>query len=86
VAGTRFPWTLQVGGGWIGRDYDDPDPTINPQEAEKDTMWWTRGALVLPVGATWAVVPQVEYRDQQSNYDLRTYDDLMALVGVQKRF
>jgi Tetratricopeptide repeat len=82
----RYPWTLQVGGGVIRRDYDDPDPTINPNEAEKDTMWWTRGALVLPVGETWALVPQVEYRDQQSNYDIRTYDDLMALVGVQKRF
>ena len=82
----RYPWTLQVGGGVIRRDYDDPDPTINPNEAEEDTMWWTRGALVLPVGQTWALVPQVEYRDQQSNYDIRQYDDLMALIGVQKRF
>ena len=81
-----YPWTLQVGGGVIKRDYDDPDPTINVFEAEEDTMWWTRGALVLPVAETWALVPQVEYRDQQSNYDIRTYDDLMALVGVQKRF
>jgi hypothetical protein len=81
-----YPWTLQVGGGVIRRDYDDPDPTINPNEAEKDTMWWARGALVLPVGQTWALVPQVEYRDQQSNYDIRQYDDLMALIGVQKRF
>ena len=46
----RYPWTLQVGGGVIKRDYDDPDPTINPLEAEEDTQWWTRGALVLPVG------------------------------------
>ena len=82
----RFPWTLQVGGGVIRRTYDDPDPTIDPFEAEEDTMWWTRGALVLPVAETWALVPQVEYRDQDSNYDIRTYDDLMALVGVQKRF
>jgi hypothetical protein len=82
----RYPWTLQVGGGVIKRSYDDPDPTINPIEAEEDTQWWTRGAVVLPVAQTWALVPQVEYRDQQSNYDIRVYDDLMALVGVQKRF
>ena len=25
-------------------------------------MFWTRGALVLPVAETWAFVPQVEYR------------------------
>ncbi|MFO7479089.1 MAG: hypothetical protein R6X03_12280, partial [Methyloceanibacter sp.] len=63
-----------------------PDPAIDPNEAEEDTMWWTRGALVLPVAETWALVPSVEYRDQQSNYDIRTYDDLMAMLGVQKRF
>ena len=82
----RYPWTFQAGGGVIRRDYDDPDPTINPLEAEEDTQWWTRGALVLPVAETWALVPQVEYRNQTSNYDIRAYDDLMALVGVQKRF
>ena len=60
----------------ISRDYDDPDPTINPTEAENDLVWWTRGALVLPVAETWALVPQVEYRDQNSNYDIRAFDDL----------
>ncbi len=82
----QYPWTLQVGGGVIRRDYDDPDPTINPTESEEDTVWWTRGALVLPVAETWALVPQVEYRDQASNYDIRQYTDLTALLGVQKRF
>ncbi len=48
----------------IRRDYDDPDPTIDPFDNEEDTVWWTRGALVLPVAETWALVPQVEYRDQ----------------------
>ena len=82
----RFPLTWQVGGGWIGRDYDDPDPTINPNKAEEDRQWWGRTALVMPVAETWALVPQVEYRDQDSNYDIRKFDDLMALIGVQKRF
>ncbi len=82
----RYPWTLQVGGGVIRRDYDDPDPTINPNEAEEDTTWWGRTALVVPVAETWALVPQVEYRDQASNYDIRAFDDLTALLGVQKRF
>ncbi|MGH6801885.1 MAG: tetratricopeptide repeat protein [Methyloceanibacter sp.] len=82
----RYPWTWQVGGGVIRRDYDDPDPTINPNEAEEDTTWWGRTALVVPVAETWALVPQVEYRDQTSNYDIRVFDDLTALLGVQKRF
>jgi tetratricopeptide (TPR) repeat protein len=82
----RYPWTLQAGAGGIRRDYDDPDPTINPFEAEVDRIFWGRAALVLPVAETWALVPQVEYRDQDSNYDIRKYDDLTALLGIQKRF
>jgi tetratricopeptide (TPR) repeat protein len=82
----QYPWTLQVGGGGIRRDYDDPDPVINPIDAEVDDIWWGRAALVLPVAETWALVPQVEYRDQNSNYDIRAFDDLTALLGVQKRF
>ena len=82
----QYPWTFQFGAGAIRRNYDDPDPTINANESEVDKVWWTRGALVLPVAETWALVPQVEYRDQQSNYDIYAFTDLSALVGVQKRF
>jgi Tetratricopeptide repeat len=82
----RYPWTLQVGGGVIFRDYDKPDPQISQTQTEEDTVWWTRGAVVIPVAETWALVPQVEYRDQDSNYDIRRWSDLTALVGVQKRF
>jgi tetratricopeptide repeat protein len=82
----QYPWTWQVGGGLIQRDYDAPDPTINPTEAEQDNIAWARTALVLPIAETWALVPQVEYRDQRSNYDIREFDDLITLLGVQKRF
>jgi len=82
----KYPWTWQAGAGLIRRDYDDPDPTIDFTQAERDDIWWARTALVLPVAETWALVPQVEYRDQHSNYDIRTYDDLTTLLGVQKRF
>ena len=82
----QYPWTWQVGGGVILRNYDGPDPTIDPFEPERDKTWWGRTALVIPVAETWALVPQVEYRDQHSNYELRTWDNLTTLVGVQKRF
>ena len=82
----QYPWTWQVGGGIILRNYDAPDPTINLFEAEEDETWWARTAVVIPVAETWALVPQVEYRDQKSNYDIREFDDLTTLLGVQKRF
>jgi tetratricopeptide (TPR) repeat protein len=82
----RYPWTLQVGAGGIHREYDDPDPTINANEREVDRQFWGRAAVVIPVADTWAVIPQVEIRDQQSNYDTSTFDDVSGLVGIQKRF
>lgn len=81
-----YPWALQIGGGYIFRDFDDPDPTINIREAEEDEIFWGRAALIVPVTETLALVPQVEYRDQSSNYDIRDFDSFTALVGLNKRF
>ncbi|MGZ5862234.1 MAG: tetratricopeptide repeat protein [Methyloceanibacter sp.] len=82
----RYPWTLQVGAGGIHRQYDDPDPTIDPNAREVDRQFWGRAAVVIPVADTWAVIPQVEIRDQQSNYQTSVFDDVSGLVGIQKRF
>jgi len=82
----RAPWTLQVGAGGIHRTYDDPDPTINPNSSEVDNQFWSRVAMVIPVAGSWAVIPQIEYRNQRSNYEIRAFDDLSGLVGLQKRF
>jgi tetratricopeptide (TPR) repeat protein len=85
-AEARFPWTLQAGAGGLNRTYDDPDPTINPNAREVDNTFWSRVALVLPVAETWAMIPQVEIRDQQSNYETAEFDDFAATLGLQKRF
>jgi hypothetical protein len=82
----RYPWTLQVGAGGLHRDFDDPDPTINPNVSEVDRQFWGRAAVVIPVSESLAMVPQVEIRDQQSNYEISRFDDFAALVGLQKRF
>lgn len=80
------PWLLQLGIGGILRRYDAPDPTINPTEKEKDTVYWGRAAVVVPVGEYWSLVPQVEYRDQTSNYEIYEYSNLTAMLGAQRRF
>ncbi len=82
----RGPWALQLAGGYIFREYDDPDFTINFSETEEDETWWGRASLIVPVTETIALVPQVEYRDQSSNYDIRDFSVFTALVGLQKRF
>jgi tetratricopeptide (TPR) repeat protein len=82
----RYPWTLQVGAGGIHRSFDDPDPTINPNASEVDRQFWGRAAMVVPVSESLAMIPQVEIRDQQSNYEISRFDDFAALIGLQKRF
>jgi tetratricopeptide (TPR) repeat protein len=86
AAAGRYPWTLQVGAGGIHRRYDDPDPTISFTQSEVDRTFWGRAALIVPVNDTLAMVPQVEVRDQDSNYEISRFDDFSALVGLQKRF
>jgi hypothetical protein len=86
IAMGRYPWTLQVGAGGIHRRYDDPDPTISPTQTETDRTFWGRAALIIPVNETLAMVPQIEIRDQDSNYEISKFDDFSALVGLQKRF
>jgi hypothetical protein len=86
IALGRYPWTFQIGAGGINRDYDDPDPVINPHQAENDRTFWSRAALIVPVSDTLAMVPQVEIRDQDSNYEISKFDDFSAMVGLQKRF
>jgi tetratricopeptide (TPR) repeat protein len=79
------PWTWQLGVGGLRREYDEPDYSIS-DVSENDDEVWGRTALVIPVSKTLALVPQVEYRNQFSNYAIRQYDDLSALVGLQKTF
>ena len=68
-AAGRYPWTLQVGAGGIHRNYDDPDPTIDPNRRGRQDVLGPRGASYRSP-TTWAMIPQVEIRDQQSNYEI----------------
>lgn len=79
-------WTLQGGTGLLFRHYDAPDPVIDPTESERDFIYWGRMALVVPVRGDLSVVPQIEYRNHDSNYDIRSFDNFTAMVGMNWSF
>lgn len=79
-------WVLQLGGGVIDRKFDMPDPSIDPVNAEKDDIYWARGALTIPIKEKYALIPQVEYRDQDSNYDIYKFHNLTVQIGLQRSF
>ncbi len=82
----EHPWSLNLSGGYLWRDYDQPDPSINPAASERDEEYWLNGALNIPLREWLALMPQAEYRQQQSNYPTRDYDVLTLSLGLYAKF
>lgn len=78
----QYPWAANINGGYLHRDYDDPDPAINVNASERDDEYWIMGTLNMPVTQNIAIMPQVEYRKLDSNYPTRRYDSFTAMLGV----
>ena len=86
IVADSYPWAFNLGGGYIYREFDDPDPTINAEEAEKDDEYWVSGALNIPVREWLAIVPQAEYRNRESNYETRAFEAVTLSLGLFTRF
>ena len=78
--------TFGVVGGYRRRDFDEPDPTLNPSEAEWDNEAYVVGTLNVPVGEGWGVQAQSGYRNVDSNYPTRVFDNIHGSLAVSKRF
>jgi hypothetical protein len=86
LGGQYGPWTLSPTAGFIYREYDDPDPVIDPTEAEIDHEAYVGASLLVPVAKSWSLLADTEYRDVSSNYAIRDYDNLSVSLSVVKRF
>jgi hypothetical protein len=86
IIADSYPWAFNFGGGYIYREYDAPDPTIDAGEAEKDDEYWVTGALNIPVQEWLAIMPQAEYRNRESNYPTRELEAVTLSLGLLARF
>jgi hypothetical protein len=86
VIADSYPWAFNLGGGYIYREYDAPDPTIDATEAEEDDEYWVSGALNVPVQEWLAIIPQAEYRNRESNYDTRDFEAVTLSLGLFAKF
>ncbi|MGE0210334.1 MAG: hypothetical protein AB7S41_01425 [Parvibaculaceae bacterium] len=77
-----YPWAVNLSGGYLHRDFDAPDPAVNAQAKENDDEYWVAGRLSVPVHKNVAIMPQVEYRNVDSNYKTRDYDSFTAMLGL----
>lgn len=86
VDSERPPWIVALNTGALFRNFDDPDPMIDPTEAEKDWEAFVGGGLTIPIQPDLALLTELEYRYVDSNYDTRKYDNFSISFSVAKSF
>jgi tetratricopeptide (TPR) repeat protein len=79
-------WILAVVGGYVYREFDEPDPAINALAEEVDEEAFVQGTLTVPIDDGWALQASGGYRDVVSNYDTRTFDNINASLAAMKQF
>ena len=79
-------WAVTLSGGVQHKVADAPDMMISPTDAEVKTVGFVTTGLIVPVAEDVAVNSSLTYSLAESNYDLSTYDNLAASVGLSKKF
>jgi tetratricopeptide (TPR) repeat protein len=82
----QHPWSLDLEAGYIYREYQGPDPLVDPTVSQFDHEGWMRAGLSVPLRNDLALGFTGEFRRQYSNYDLGTYSNASALVSLTKAF
>lgn len=80
------PWNVSLGVGGFVRDFDAPDPVLDPNAAEHDEVLWVEAGLSVPLQHGFAMFVNGQYRNQDSNYATRDFDNAVATVGLSKLF
>jgi tetratricopeptide (TPR) repeat protein len=86
IDSSKPAWTVALNTGALFRNYDDPDPVIDPDAAEEDWEAFVGGGLTIPVKPDLALITELEYRYVESNYDTRQYDNFSISFSVAKSF
>ena len=80
-------WVAALSGGFVLRDYDGPDPVLNPTFAQEDRELFISASLTVPLPQpNWAVIGEVAYRDVRSNYDLRDHDNASVTFSIVRKW
>ncbi len=77
---------FDVTGGYYHAGYDEADPAINANQKQKKNELFARATLTIPMANNFSIVPQVEYRDNDSNYDIYNFNGWSAYIALGKKF
>ncbi|MCP4328138.1 MAG: hypothetical protein GY791_06855 [Alphaproteobacteria bacterium] len=81
-----WPWQVSVGGWYIYREYDAPDPVVSPFVTRQDDEYRIAISNDFQIDRDWSIFWQLEYISVDSNLPNYTYDNLSTLVAARKRF
>ena len=83
---TNWPWQVSVGGRYIVRDYDAPDPLIAPGIVREDHEYRIFVSNNFQFWRDWSLYVLFEYTRADSNVVNYDYDNYSALGAIRRRF
>ena len=84
---TEKAWIANITAGAVFRQYDAPDPVLNPTFEQVDDEFFVSATLTMPLkSAGWAAIAQVEYRDVQSTYDTNDHDNFAVTLALSRQW
>ncbi len=79
-------WIANLTAGFVIRRFDSPDPVINLTDEQHDSEVYGRASLSIPFRNGWSVLAEAEYRNVNSNYDTRQYDNVLTTFSIVKKW
>jgi tetratricopeptide (TPR) repeat protein len=79
-------WIISPAAGFVYRRYAGPDPAIDPNVTEWDWELFVGGELTVPLQESWALLAETEYRNYDSNYPTRDFDNFSVSLSLLKSF
>ncbi len=76
------PWNVTGSVGYFHRNYDAPDPVVNPSVSRRENEWRLGVANVIPVADNWFLVQQFDaliIGSNLPNYERRDYAGTLAV-------
>ncbi len=83
---TLDPAVVRLSGAWQRRDYDKPNPIIDPNTTQKDDRYDVRLGTVVPFSKDLAATFSLTYTDNQSTLPNDSFDNFRVSVGVRYNF
>lgn len=81
---TEAPWTLGVTGGYLRRRYDAP--AVFAADPQSDEEAFIDVTLSMPVAERWAMIANATYRNVDSNYDMKNFDNVSGTLSFVRQF